>query len=204
MHGLSGTPSAAPPKRGSMAGAMVATVSGTPSWATACGASAGARLPSERTCVGEDGSRLAPGTLPCGIARPGTPVPVPPGPASGEPGGAGLLAEPSTGAATGSAADKDSPAPLPTLAAAGVALPGNAREELGGKTRERRDIRQARGRIRLRQDGRRRVAQRVTCRCRNSHGTCRSPRHPEPPARPANAPRASSTARSGTTRSRGC
>src|SRR5471030_1300890 len=93
---------------------------------TACGASAGTRLPNDKTCVGDDGSRLAPGALPCGRLRPGTPVPAPPGPANGDPGGAGLLAVASTGAATGNPAESDSPLPLPRLASAGVALPGKA------------------------------------------------------------------------------
>jgi hypothetical protein len=85
-----GTPSTELPRRGSKAGATDITVSGTPLPATACGAKAGARFASEGNCVGDAGTRLAPGICPCGIGVPGTLGPKPAGLASGEPGGAML------------------------------------------------------------------------------------------------------------------
>ncbi|PTR12993.1 hypothetical protein C8J28_12350 [Cereibacter azotoformans] len=54
-------------------------------------------------------------------------------------------------------------------------------EELVGQCRQRRHVRQAR-----------RCGREVTCSCRDSHGTCRSPHPRAPPAHRATAPRASS------------
>ncbi len=83
-------------------------------------------------------------------------------------------------------------------------LPGQRGEKLRRKARKRRRIGQP--------GGRRRVRQRDGCgahggingRCRDSHGTCRSPRHRGQPAHPASGRQASNTAKSDTTRSPGC
>ena len=161
-HGLSGTPSAAPPKRGSMAGATVDRVSGTPFVRDRMrrkrrhAVAQREDVASARTAAG-----CAPGTLPCGSARPGTPVPVPPGPASGEPGGAGLLAERQHGRCDRQPRRQGLACPATDTRGGGRRASRQRGEELGGKTRQRRDVRQARGRIRLRHIGRRRVAQRA-------------------------------------------
>ena len=98
-----GTPSAAPPKRESSAGAMVTALSGRPLPACACGNKAGARLARCGRWVGDAGSRFTPGTTPCGIGVPGTPGPMPAGLTRGEPAGAKLVGTCTPGVNDGSA-----------------------------------------------------------------------------------------------------
>lgn len=83
-----GTPSTALPKRGSYAGKVLVTRSGTPLPDCACGTKAGARCAREARGVGEAGSILPPGSTPCGSGVPGTEGPKPAGLANGDPGGA--------------------------------------------------------------------------------------------------------------------
>ena len=68
------------------------------------------------------------------------------------------------------------------------------REERVGQLRQRGRVRQTRRQRQATHAGR------ITCRCRGSHGTCRSPRLRAPPARLQSARPASNTAKSGRTR----
>ena len=71
-----------------------------------------------------------------------------------------------------------------------------AGEQLVGQLRERADIRQSGRRPGARQ-ALRVTCLRITCKCLDSHGTCRPPRHRALPGRLQSVPPASSTARSG-------
>ncbi|MCY1293315.1 hypothetical protein D9M70_425720 [compost metagenome] len=66
-----------------------------------------------------------------------------------------------------------------------AAAPWRGGEQLVGQARQGRHVRQAG------------VGLGVTCKCLDSHGTCRPPRHRARPGHPRSAPPASSTARSG-------